>query len=89
METKNDVRIPDVEVLIQAAQSDVALLCFFMGRSPHDPVEVVSSIRDIDEVGIVVSLLQDCIKALSAKNWVSLDELDSYSGKDEGSFPPF
>lgn len=84
---RNEVRIPDVEVLIAAAASDVALVCFYVGSSPAQPIEVVTAIRDLDEVGAVVAVLEDCIKAFRAQGWLSLDELDTRTSEEKGGQP--
>lgn len=71
-----EVRIPDVEVLIQAASSDVAMVSFYMPRDPHQDVEIVSTISEPSAIGAIRAVLQMAIQALYTQNWKSLDELD-------------
>lgn len=82
------VRIPDVEVLVSAAGSDVAVVCFYMGKTPHDDVEIVGQIGEYSEVGAVRAILQMAIKAIDAAHRCSLDGMGSDSAEAEGT-PPF
>jgi len=85
---QDEVRIPDVEVLIQAAASDVALVCFYVPKSPHEDVEVVATIDDIDTIGAVRAVLQMALQALNQQRWVALDELDTRAAETKTD-PPF
>jgi len=86
---KNEVRIPDVSVIVSAAGFDVAVICFYAGEHPSDGFEVVSGISDPDALPVVRTLLQDCLTALLTDDWHAVDELDSRVVSDEGGEFPF
>lgn len=73
----DEIRIPDVELLIQAAQSDVALVSFYISTKPPFQMEVVCAVTDTDEVGPMVEVLKMAISCLLRKDWKSVDELDA------------
>lgn len=86
--TENEVRIPDVELLIQAASSDVAVVAFYVGKKVDDPVEIVASVIEYDAIGAIRAILQMAIHALYSQGWLSLDELDTRSVEEKRD-PPF
>lgn len=81
------VRIPDVEVFIGAASSEVAVFAFYIPTDPADGYEMVSTISGWDEIGALRSILQACITTLNAEGWLALDELDTRPVENEE--PPF
>lgn len=80
-------RIPDVEVLVQAAQSDVALVAFYMPSDIHADVEVVAYISDHAELGSVRTVLQLAVQALYQQGWLTVDELDANPVEKEAGSP--
>jgi len=84
----DEVRIPDVEVIVGAAGSDVAVFCFYKRSDIHDGYDIVSAITGTDSRAALRTVLQDCIQALAATNWHHVDELreDATEKEDE---PPF
>lgn len=85
---ENEVRIPDVEVLVSAASSDVALVSIYIGKTPHDEVEVVAAVSDYTEVGAIRAVLQVALQALNKQGWLALDELDTRPNETKTE-PPF
>jgi len=81
-------RIPDVEVLVQAAQSDVALVSFHIPTKIHGEVEVVVCCSDNSQIGAVRAVLQAALQALYTQSWFTVDDLavGASSGLQE---PPF
>jgi len=88
MSKKNEVRLPDIEIVVQAASSDVAVFSFFAGDTPHDNWEVVAGISSNDDVVHIRASLQAAIQTLNDARWISLDELDTRPVEDENA-PPF
>lgn len=84
----DEVRIPDIEILIGAAGSDVAIFCFYAREDIHQGYDVVCAIGSKNERAPIRQVLQDAIKALDTADWYDVDELhsDAVSQTDE---PPF
>jgi len=85
---KNEVRIPDIEIIVRAASSDVCVVALYAGDTPHDEWEVLAGISDHDDVVHIRAALQTAIRSLDATYWLSLDELDSRALEDKDA-PPF
>jgi hypothetical protein len=83
----HEVRIPDIEVLINVAGSDMALVCFYKGRTPHDDFEVVAGISEISDIPNLVTVLEQAVKTLHAGGWQSVDELDTRPVSNENDAP--
>jgi len=84
----HEVRLPDVEIIVRAASSDVAVICFFAGETPHEEWEVVAGINDHNDAVHIRAALQAAIRSLDATDWRTVDELDTRPMEDENS-PPF
>jgi len=86
--SNDEVRIPDVEVLIGAAGYDVAVFCFYKREDVHQGYDVVCALPASNESAVVKQILQDAITALNTANWYTLDELDPPDA-DREEEPPF
>jgi len=84
----NDLRIPDIEIVVRAASSDVAVICFWAPLEPHGDWEAVSGITDEHDVVHIRACLQAAIQQINAARWVSLDVLDD-DETTEIQDPPF
>lgn len=84
----DDVRIPGIGVTVWVAGFDVAVWAFYPGKTPHDAIEVVTSLYDMGDRNNVGEVLQECLKTLRADGWLTLDELDTRPVEDKNS-PPF
>lgn len=84
----DEVRIPDIEVLIGAAGSDVAIFCFYGREDIHQGYDVVCAIGSKNERAAIRQVLQDALKTLDSADWFDVDELhqDASVKTDE---PPF
>lgn len=89
MGNANDLRIPDVSVLISAAGNDVGLICFYAGDHPSDPVEVVTGISSKDALPVLRSILADALKGLADTDWVSVDGLGAGDLPEAQTNDPF
>nr|CRY97732.1 hypothetical protein [uncultured prokaryote] len=87
MKVKDDVRIPDVEVLIQAASSDVGLFCFYISDDPHADMEIVAHVTDWTSRGALLAILKMAIQGLQQSGWVTLDELDTRTDEEKERRP--
>jgi len=84
----DEVRIPDVEILIGAAGSDVAIFCFYGREDIHQGYEVVCAIGGKVERPAIRQILQDALKALDTADWYTVDELHSELNQATNE-PPF
>jgi len=84
----NDLRIPDVEIVINAAGSDVAVVAFYFPGNPHEQAEIVATITDASARTHLVAVLYQAISIINGEDWFTLAELDTgdVQTKDE---PPF
>jgi len=69
------IRIPDVEVLIGAADYDVAHICFYSKDGIHQGYSVISHINRTCSRAVIRKILQDAIAAISTEDWYDVDEL--------------
>lgn len=83
----HEVRIPDIEILINVAGSNMALVCFYKGATVHDDFEIVAGIPSVSDIPPLVTVLEQAIKALHAGGWESVDELDTRSVSNENDAP--
>lgn len=84
----NEIRIPNIEVIIGAAGNDVAVICFYQREDIHDGYDVVAAVGSTNEINAVVQILQDAITALHSKDWYDVDELRAQFDQDVEE-PPF
>jgi len=89
MSDEGAVRIPDVEVIVSAAESEVGVVAFYFPTNPHEQVEVVAVISEAGAREHLVALLHQAIASFNAEDWYTLSQLDSRSVSDEGDSPPF
>lgn len=82
-----EIRTPDVEVIVGAAGSDVAVFCFYKRDDIHHGYEVVCAVAGASARPVIRQVLQDCLTALNTENWNSLDELDQGASEEEGGKP--
>jgi len=85
---ENEVRIPNIEVIIGAAGNDVAVICFYQREDIYDGYDVVAAVGSQNEIAAVVQILQDAITALNTKDWFDVDELRAEFDPDVEE-PPF
>jgi hypothetical protein len=85
---KDEIRIPDIEIIVGAAGNDIAVVCFFARNDIHQGYEVVSAVSSSGEVPAIRQILQDAITALNTADWHSLDELYQEPVEGDGE-PPF
>lgn len=84
---ENEVRIPDVEILITASAFDVAFVAFYANEDIHEGYDVVCGVNSKNEVEHYVALLQDAITALRSVDWVSLDQLGASAVQNSADEP--
>lgn len=84
----HDLRIPDIEIVVRAASSDVAVICFWEPTEVHGDWECMSAVTDGRDVVHIRACLQAAIQNLNAAHWVSLDVLD-HDEDAEIQDPPF
>jgi len=80
------IRIPDVEVIIGAADYDVAHICFYGKDGIHQGYDVIAHINRACSRAVIRKLLQDAITAISTEEWYDVDELRVDPDK---TAPPF
>lgn len=71
----DEVRIPDIEIIVGAAGDDVACFCFYAREDIHQGYDVTCAIADETARGVIRQILQDAITAINNADWYSLDEL--------------
>jgi len=82
------LRIPDIEIVVNAGSFVAAQVCFFQ-RSPADvSFDVVGSVHDVDEREVICAALDEAIRFLRRNDWVTLDVACTFSdaGKDDLPF---
>lgn len=84
---RDEVRIPDVEIIIQASASDVAAVCFYFAADVHGAAEVVTSVSDPSAIPHLVEVLRQAITSLNAQDWYTVDGLDTRPVSDEQNDP--
>lgn len=84
----DEIRIPDVEIIVGAAGSDVALFCFYGREDIHQGYDVVCAIGGKNERPAIRQVLQDALKALDTADWYDVDELHPPSDTKTDE-PPF
>lgn len=84
----NDLRIPDIEIIVGAAGNDVAVICFYQREDIHQGYEVFAVVASKTALPVVRTLLQDALTAINGNIWVDVGELDA--GTLQGlDAPPF
>lgn len=85
-DARNDVRIPDVEIVVQAAGSDVAAVCFYFSPDVHGAAEVVTAVSQPSAIPHLVEVLRQAVTSLNAQDWYTVDGLDTNPISDEQPF---
>lgn len=88
MPHENDLRIPDIEIIVGCAGDDVAVFGFYLREDVHQGYDVVCALSGKDARAIVRQVLQDAIQALNTADWVTVDELDQDEAAQTED-PPF
>jgi len=83
----NDLRIPDLEVIIGAAGNDSEVFDFYKRDDIHQGYEIVSIIGGKVSVVAMRACLQDCLASLNNADWHSMAELDESEDQDETGAP--
>lgn len=86
--SENDLRIPDIEVIVGAAGNDVAVFCFYRRDDIHQGYDIACAVPNQNALPVVRQILQDCITALNTTTWVTMDVLREDTTPEEGK-PPF
>lgn len=84
---RDEVRIPDVEIIIQAAASDAASVCFYFPSDVHGAAEVVTAVSDPSAIPHLVEVLRQAITSLNSQDWFTVDGLDTHLVSDEPDIP--
>jgi len=84
----NEVRIPDIEIIVGCAGDDIAVFGFYLRKDVHQGYDVVCAVTDQDARPVIRQILQDAIAAINNADWHTLDELhtSTVSGTDEAPF---
>jgi hypothetical protein len=82
------LRIPDIEIVVRAATSDVAVICFWEPTEIHGDWECCAAITDKHDVVHIRACLQAAIQQINSSLWVSLDVLGD-DETEEIQEPPF
>jgi len=77
MHHEDDLRIPDIEIIVGCAGDDIAVFGFYLREDVHHGYDVVCAVASKDARAIIRQVLQDAIQALNTADWVTVDELDS------------
>lgn len=84
---KDEIRVPDIEIIVGCAGNDVAVFCFYLREDVHQGYDVVSAVADQDARPVIRQILQDAITAINGADWHSLDELRSVTSEGDGEAP--
>lgn len=84
----DEIRIPDIEIIVGCAGDDVACFAFYLREDIHQGYDVVCAVADKEARPVVRQILHDAITSLNTVDWFSLDELHS-STAEETADPPF
>jgi len=84
----NEIRIPDIEVIIGCAGDDIAVFAFYLRPDIHEGYEVICGVAGKAAREVVRQVLQDAITALNTADWFTLDELHTDTAEKEDE-PPF
>jgi len=84
----DEVRIPDIEVIVGCAGDDVAVFGFYLRSDVHQGYEVVSAVSGKAARPVIGQILQDAITALNTATWFTMDELHEDAAEEEDQ-PPF
>jgi len=83
----DEVRIPDIEIIIGASGNDIAVFCFYSREDIHQGYDVVSGISGKDALPAIRAVLRDALTALDQSDWFTVDELHSLTVSGEDTLP--
>jgi len=69
----DEMRIPDIEIVVGASGNDVAVFAFYRREDLHQGYEVVSLVTGKGSLAAVRTCLQDCITAINTADWHDVD----------------
>jgi hypothetical protein len=84
----DEVRIPDIEIIVGCAGDDVAVFAFYLRQDIHQGYDVVCAVADQDARSVIRQVLQDAVTALNNADWHTLDGLHQATAS-ETEEPPF
>jgi len=84
---EDEVRIPDVEVIVGASSHDVAVFSFYKRGDIHQGYDVVAGVSGQVSRSAVSTILQDCIKTLSSPSWLAVDDLRALADEETKDTP--
>lgn len=73
--SEDEMRIPDIEVVVGASGNDAAVFAFYRREDIHQGYEVVSVVTGRSAVAVIRKILQDCVTSLNDADWVNVDKL--------------
>ena len=85
---ENEVRIPDIEIVVGCASDQVAVFAFYMRADVHQGYDILCGIADQDARSVIRQILWDAIKALDNADWFDVDGLRTALDQ-EMEEPPF
>jgi len=83
----DEIRIPDIEVVVGCASDQVATFAFYLLADVHQGYDVVCALADQDAKSVIRQILQDALKALDNANWFTLDDLHTQTDEGDGEVP--
>lgn len=84
----DEIRIPDIEVIVGAAGNDLAVFAFFRRDDIYQGYEILSVIAGKASIAAVRTCLQDAITSLNSADWHTVDSL--FEDEDSAANgPPF
>lgn len=83
----DEVRIPDIEIIVGASGNDIAVFCFYAREDIHQGYDVVAGISGKDALPAVRTVLRDALTALDQSDWFTVDELHSLTVSGEDTLP--
>lgn len=83
----DEIRIPDIEIIVGAAGDDVACFAFYLREDVHQGYDIVCALADTDARAVIRQILQDAITAINNADWITLDGLHSDAVSETGEAP--
>jgi len=83
----DEVRIPDIEVIVGSSGDDIAVFAFYRREDLHQGYEIVCCLAGKASRGVVRTILQDAITTLDVEDWVTLEQLHSLDDEEVGREP--
>jgi len=83
----DEIRIPDIEVIVGSAGDDIAIFAFYRRIDIHQGYEVVCVLAGKASRDVVGKVLSDCKETLHTQDWVTLEQLHSVDDEEVDSQP--